>query len=847
MEEQSVGAGQPAHARRSAHVPGDLHALEGEQKTWTGARTVVCLWWGAMLGLAVQLQQAELGSVQVDAGLGLLGWGLAWHLWRRPLSGRWQGPLLVLAASLCMAGLTGWRAGLRAQDRLAPELEGMDLDLTGVVVAMPQGLPGGWRLQVQVVQAHTPQGTVVHLPQRVALGWYDSSARDEPLGSMPQATGPAIEAGDLWQWRVRLKAPHGHLNPGGFDYELWLWEQGLGATGYVRAGRLDPPPRRLAHTWRHPLEQWRQRVRDALLRPGAGDAPARAVLAALVTGDQAVIERVQWDVFRATGVAHLMSISGLHITMLAWLMAALLRGAWRWLALAGSPWPLRVPAPVAGAIGGLVFAAAYALFSGWGVPAQRTVLMLGVVTALQLAGLRWPWTWIWAAAALAVVLVDPWAVLQAGFWLSFVAVGGLLLAGAARTPAVPAGPMLVRAGRALKAQVREQLWITAVLTPLGVLFFGQVSLVGLLANLVAIPWVSLCVTPLALLGIVLPPVWDLAQALLQPLLTALEWMAAWPWAQVHTARAPLWLALPAVLGGLWLAWPGAGPLRVIGLVLMWPALVWQSPRPAEGDFEVLVADVGQGTAVLVRTAGHTLLYDTGPRYSPESDAGHRVLRPLLQALGDRPDAVVLSHSDTDHTGGAEAVHAAYPQAQWLSSLGAGHPLLLALAQRSPLTHEACAAGRHWQWDGVRFEFLHPTPSVAERASPNALSCVLRVSNQKASALLTGDVEAAQEASLLAQGLTPVDVLLVPHHGSRTSSTRELLEQLRPRWSVVQAGYRNRFGHPAPGVRERYAALGLAWVETASCGAARWRSAQPQALDCEREQHARYWHHRPARP
>jgi len=856
MDQQPVNSGDAASVGKTVLVSGDVSPRALDPSSVSATRALVWLWWGVMLGLAVQLQQPMLWSASIYAGLCLCGFVLGWW-WRKPVGRSWQGLLLLLAASIGMAGLTGWRADARAQDRLAPALEGVDLDITGVVAAMPQGQQSGWRLQVQVLQARTPQGTPVQLPQRLALGWYDSSARYEPLGwSLPQAALPAVHAGELWQWRVRLKAPHGQLNPGGFDHELWLWEQGLGATGYVRSGRHDPPPRRLAQTWQHPVETWRQRVRDALLMPGADHTPARAVLAALVTGDQAVIERAQWDVFRATGVAHLMSISGLHITMLAWAMAAWLRFVWRLLALAGSRWPLRWPAPLAGALGGLAFAAAYAVFSGWGVPAQRTVLMLAIVTALQLGGLRWPWVWIWAAAALGVVLVDPWAVLQAGFWLSFVAVGALLLAGQvgqSGTKSVPEGllpvqgAMLGRVWRASHALLREQLLITAALTPLGVLFFGQVSLVGLLANLLAIPWVSLCVTPLALLGIALPPAWDLAQALLQPLLALLEGMATWPWAQVHTARAPLWLALPAVLGGLWLAWPGAGPLRLLGLVLIWPALVWQAPRPSPGDFELLMADVGQGTAVLVRTSGHTLLYDTGPRYSPESDAGHRVVRPLLQALGDRPDAVVLSHSDTDHTGGAEAVHAAYPQAKWWSSLQAGHPLLLGLAQRSPLTHEACAAGQRWQWDGVVFEFLHPQWSVAERAPPNALSCVLRVSNPKASALLTGDVEAAQETSLLGQGLAPVDLLLVPHHGSRTSSTRELLEQLRPRWSVVQAGYRNRFGHPSPLVRERYAALELALVETATCGAARWRSAQPQALDCERQQQARYWHHRTAEP
>jgi competence protein ComEC len=285
----------------------------------------------------------------------------------------------------------------------------------------------------------------------------------------------------------------------------------------------------------------------------------------------------------------------------------------------------------------------------------------------------------------------------------------------------------------------------------------------------------------------------------------------------------------------------------MGLPLLWPVLFWTHPRPAPGTFELLAADVGQGNAVLVRTATHSLLYDAGPRHSAESDAGHRVLVPLLAQMGERIDTLMLSHRDSDHTGGAAAVLAMQPQAALWSSMEDAHPLH---ALRPAWTR--CEAGQAWMWDGVRFEVLHPPePTLATKTSkPNEVSCVLRIESIQASttgspkgtALLTGDIEAPQELALVQAGLSPVDVLLVPHHGSKTSSSWSFLEALRPRWALVQAGYRNRYGHPAPSVKARYQALGIGVVESTRCGAATWRSDAPDRVQCERTLRQRYWHH-----
>jgi competence protein ComEC len=322
----------------------------------------------------------------------------------------------------------------------------------------------------------------------------------------------------------------------------------------------------------------------------------------------------------------------------------------------------------------------------------------------------------------------------------------------------------------------------------------------------------------------------------------LQGLAALPFATLSAAAPPVWLAVGGVAGGVIVAMRLPWRLRLLGLPLLLPVLMWQPARPAIGEFELLAADVGQGNAVLVRTAGHSLLYDTGPRYSAESDAGARVLVPLLRALGERLDTVVLSHRDSDHTGGAVAVLAAQPRATLLASIEAGHPLQALRPARR------CVAGQRWTWDGVDFEVLHPLAEDYERADakPNGLSCVLRIGNGSATALLAGDIERAQEAALAARaadGTLRADVLLVPHHGSRTSSSPPLLDAVRPRLALAQAGYRNRFGHPAPAVAEAYAARGIALTDSPHCGAAHWSSRAPETLRCERAVRARYWWHR----
>lgn len=818
---------------------------------------------GFIAGAALQLQQPALWPWQgyalcsLPALLALLALFAARHGPGMP----WGRAVLAfgLAASLGF-GSAGWRACIFQSGALDPALEGRDIEVTGRVPAMPQPGEDGLRFRLDVESARL-DGRAVALPPRILLGWYSGFAGREariPALNMQDADPletalalqrqpQALRAGERWRMTVRLKAPHGNSNPHGFDYELWLWEQGIQATGYVRAGAHDAPPEKLSSSWRHPVEQARQAVREKIFAR-VGNRQWAGIIAALVVGDQNAIERADWDVFRATGVAHLMSISGLHITMFAWAASLLVGGLWRRSARLTPRLCLAWPAAGAGALGGLLLATLYALFSGWGVPAQRTIWMLATVILLRQGGRQWPWAQTWLLAMAVVVAVDPWALMQAGFWLSFVAVGVLFATGAGSPHAggvqepVPQGGWRPHARRwlaGLARVAREQWVVTLALTPLSLLLFNQVSLVGLLANAVAIPAVTLLVTPLALLGVLWPPAWAATAACVSVLALFLQWLASWPLASVSVGASPLWCAVAGVAGGGLLATRLPWYWRVLGLPLLLPVLLWQPARVAPGQFELLAADVGQGNAVLVRTAGHSLLYDAGPRFSRESDAGHRVLVPLLRALGERLDILMVSHRDIDHIGGAVAVLAMQPGARLLSSIEDTHPLQ---AMRKA---ERCTAGQHWEWDGVQFELLHPAAAVyGTVAKPNALSCVLRISNGSRTALLVGDIEAPQEAALAAGDPVRLkaDFLLVPHHGSKTSSSAAFLDAVQPQLAMAQAGYRNRFGHPAEAVVARYEARGISLVKSATCGAATWDSQHAEAVRCQREEGKRYWHH-----
>ncbi|MDH3461159.1 MAG: DNA internalization-related competence protein ComEC/Rec2, partial [Burkholderiaceae bacterium] len=685
-------------------------------------------------GVAVQLQQAALAPPWAYAAVITLAALALFMAVRGAEDGRGILILAALAAVLAGFGVTGLRAGARLTEVLPPAIEGQDLQVTGVIASLPQLRSSGLRFRFEVEHA-TLRDQPIQVPHKVALSWYTGFDKDAVL-SQPQRQ---LRAGQRWRFTVRLRQPHGNANPHGFDYELYLFEQGVRATGYVR----DAPALRLDEAAGYYVQHWRQSVRDAITSE-VNDPRIAGVLAALTVGDQAAIDRDDWDLFRNTGVAHLMSISGLHVTMFAWAAGLVVSALWR----RSQGAMLALPAQHAARWGGVAAALAYAVFSGWGVPSQRTVWMLTTVALLHSLGRRWPWPLVLLAAAVVVTLFDPWALLQPGFWLSFTAVGLLMGSefahGAAAVGAQPG--VLWRIVRALRKGLRTQVVATIGLTPLTLVFFQQISTVSFVANLAAIPIVTLVVTPLALLGVALKPLWSLAAWAVQQLVEGLAWLAAWPGAVWTVPAAPWWAQLAGLLAALLLVLPLPWRLRLLALPLALPLLLPPRALPDEGQFELLAADVGQGTAVLLRTRAHLLVYDAGPQYSLDSDAGQRVLLPLLRSRGEeRIDVLLLSHRDTDHVGGADTLLENKRVGQLLSSLEPEHPLLT-----YPVVQQRCQAGQRWRWDGVDFEVLRPQPADYERKlKPNSMSCVLRVSGGGHSVLLTGDIERAQELALVA--------------------------------------------------------------------------------------------------
>jgi competence protein ComEC len=555
-------------------------------------------------------------------------------------------------------------------------------------------------------------------------------------------------------------------------------------------------------------------------------------------------------VFNRTGVGHLISISGLHVTVFAMLAGGLAHAlARRCVALT-----TRVPARKVAAIAGLVAAAGYVLLAGAEVPAQRTLAMLAVAAIGVVLGRPGTGLVVWLWALVVVLALDPWAVLAPGFWLSFFAVGLLIYVSAGRSSRPFTTRVRDRAKDELRAAARSQAAITIGLVPLSLLLFQQVSLIGPLANAVAIPVVTFAIVPLTLIAALCPfdVPWQLAHALFEPLMSGLTKLSSLPGAAWAQHQPPAWTLGIGFAGVAWCLAPRGVPGRVLGLIALAPLVFVRPAPPPPGTFRLTALDVGQGTAIVVETRRHALLYDTGPRWNESADAGNRIVAPWLRASGIRSlDALVVSHADSDHSGGALSVLQLVPIRLLHSSLPDDNPIVL--RQLEQASHLRCAGRQRWTWDGVDFEFLFPRELHYEDPwrKRNDLSCVLRVASAGGTALLAGDIEAVSELDLLIErrDALAADLLLVPHHGSRTSSTQSFVAAVAPRHAVFSVGHRNRFGHPREDVVARYRDIGASLHRTDRSGALTFSFAPPGPgpPQAERARVARYWHARPDVP
>ena len=806
----------------------------------------------------------QLPSLWLPISMGVIILAIPFLLTRQSSGWHFQIASIVLALTLGFA----WNARYaenRLSNILAEDLEGKDLVIEGRVAALPQSKPDGAKFAFVLDKALIGQQDLAQFPKKIYLSW-------QPAWRNPQDI-PEVIPGQRWRFKVKLKRPYGTLNPYTFDFERWSFHQDFGASGSVRGGQLLQNMDIAFTEFELRMELARWQLRKKILRMLPADAKYSGVIIALVMGDQNAIDQDDWRVFNATGIGHLISISGLHVTMLAGVGAAIAAGIWRRRSL-----PLLIPVSKLAAISGFLTAFIYAWLAGFQIPAQRTMYMVGVVAFALWTG-RNPRSFdIWWWALFFVLLLDPMAPYTPGFWLSFGAVAAILysMGNSAGLLGIPTGKELEvhwtqRVMQALKQACRVQMVVTLALLPLTLYWFYQASVVSPLANAFAIPLVSYVVTPLAIAGALLPDFigrWLLlpAHVSMEYLAQLLHWMATWKWSVIWARQPAWWVLLLSSAGIVYVIRPGeiveSWRLRLLALCISVAMLtplsdIFSRMSISSGEFTATIFDIGQGTAVLIETKNRKLLYDTGPIQGKKDNAGQRILLPYFRGRGiHQIDRMVISHSDSDHVGGAATLLEHVQFQSMMGSLPTSNPLLKNL-QSKKIPSIPCRFGQHWVWDGVEFFIWHPqqdTNFVNQYTSkPNEMSCVLEVRNQRSSLWLTGDVEKQGEAEIVEHldkaTLEEIGdrelIFMAPHHGSKTSSSEALLKRLKPDQAFAQNGYRNRYGHPHPTVKARYEAFGIPFTQTPHTGAQVWWFSQ-QGKEAnyqwhQREASGRLWH------
>ncbi len=716
---------------------------------------------------------------------------------------------------------------------IAPGVEGEDVIVEGVVASIPSRLAGsvmwrpkdaqkriatdgddsrGLRFEFDVISLH--QGaTQYSTPGRILLSWQEAPAD--------------LRVGDTWRLQVRLKRARGLMNPGGFDYEGWLFRHQLRATGYVRPS--GPRQRIASNASGYTIDRLRQRIATGIAA-ALPASPYAGIITALTIGEQRAISSTQWEVFSRTGTTHLVAISGSHITLVAGLLFFVAR--WGWSRLGSLA--LRWPAPKAAAVIALLGAVYYAALAGFSIPVQRALIMVLVVMMGILLQRNRALSHTLAVALLLVLLYDPLAVMEAGFWLSFGTVALILFAMGNRM--APEGMWWTWG--------RLHWLITIGLAPVMLILFQRVSLISPVANFIAVPWVNVLVVPPALAGALLTLMspllggWVLAlvEFAVAGLWPILKWLSDLDVAQWTQHAPPWWALLPGLVGVALLLAPKGLPGRWLGVVWLLPMFFLPIPKPAAGEVWFTLLDVGQGLAAVVRTRDHALVFDTGPRISQSFDTGEAVVVPFLRAVGvTQLDTLIVSHGDNDHIGGAQSIIKEMTVKRALT--GVPHQMRWARAQQ-------CSSGQTWRWDEVEFQILSPPVDMA--SDDNDGSCVLRITNAAGSVLIPADIEKGAERRLLdiAPDALRARILVAPHHGSKTSSTQDFLDAVHPDYVLFPAGYRNRYGHPKPEVVARYRAMNVHMYDSAQHGAITFRLDAHGKIappDTYRQSGRRYWH------
>ena len=666
-------------------------------------------------------------------------------------------------------------SGFTLSNDLPVALEQQPIIVEGVVASVPEHYPRHSRFQFMIERHISASGEQLALPLMTRLSWYRP-----PL---------MIRPGQRWQFEVKLKRPYGFMNPGGFDYELWLLRKGIRATGYVRQHHDAAP---VQDTVAYPLTRLRARLADAILQQV--ESSHQGLVLALALGERYRLSPAVRARLNDTGTSHLIAISGLHLGLVAMLAWFVCRYLWRQSQyLTGL-----LPATLAAAVAAFCAAAFYALLAGFSLPTQRALVMLAVILMVKLAHRPMKTSNILSIAACAILILDPFALLAADFWLSFLAVGIIFYVSRHRHDLITRNWLNL---------LKIQLCLSIALIPVLLFWFHQFPMYSLPANVFAVPLIGLLVVPLCLLAVTLTLIvpgislllFNCIAFLFELFWSLLGWLAQLPVMTVPIPSSSLLTTLLALAGVCLLLLPRGLPVRLLAPVWLLPLLLPAVERPARQAFSFTLLDVGQGLASVVQTASHTLVFDAGAEFSPRFNIGDAVVLPYLKQQGiKRLDTLLISHGDNDHSGGAAAILSKIETARILSSM----PELF------PMHHaEPCLRGQHWNWDGVNFTILHPGD---ETMNDNNRSCVLKIESVNGSLLLTGDIERRAENALLQtdSSLLRADVLVVPHHGSRTSSSAEFIEAVSPSLALFAAGYRNRYGFPKQDIIARYESRGI---------------------------------------
>jgi competence protein ComEC len=736
-------------------------------------------------------------------------------LFLRPKLRLFHKTILLLSCSVICGFLWAMlRADIILSNELDRTVEGETVIIKGEVVSLPEIIDSGIRFEFQITEMISQAGIRLENPGKVRLGWYRQNV--------------SILPGEHWRLHVRLKRPYGFSNPGGFDYEGWLFQHRIRATGYVRNRENNEL---LYKASLFSVNYQRHLLRSLINKSHIAEFETNFI-SALSLGDRSKISAKQWQTLTRTGTSHLLAISGLHIGLVAGLFFIV--GRWLW-AFAGSL-PLQISSQRFAALAGLLGALIYAAMAGFSIPTQRALIMLSVWMLSLFFNRKYAVSDIISISLLAVLIIDPFAAMDAGFWLSFIAISIIAYGMTCRVQTNIYGWRNVwwKWGRV-------QYLVAVGLFPVLVLWFQQYPLVGILANIVAVPYISLIVVPLVLLGIVLLPfafpvgelVLQLAGQTLGCLWPFLEYLSSLEFNLWHSASPSPLAFVAGMIGVLILLLPKGMPARWIGIFWLLPLLLPHSEAPETGDFWLAQLDVGQGLASVIQTQAHTLVYDTGDKFSQRFNAADAVIIPYLKHQNIlHPDLLIVSHGDQDHIGGAEALLTKYPQIQVLTSI------------KEKIDHskvEKCVQGQSWQWDEVEFEILSPVHS--EDYQGNNSSCVLRISNDQHSIILSGDIEQAIESRLIRTlpDKLSAKLLIAPHHGSKTSSSPAFIDALAPEIVVFPVGYRNRFGFPKQDIISRYESRQVKILNTARDGALLFRFEDSEMIfNRYRYDNQRFW-------